>query len=1295
MSLSLDEYKQRLSLLSIKDEKRLRRDLTFIEKRQQQNQLHDKKLSQFEDQVLQAVDFLVAKQQSIPEISFPEALPVSQKKDEIAELIENNQVVILAGETGSGKTTQIPKICLSLGRGLRGKIGHTQPRRIAARTVASRIAEELKCELGTAVGYQVRFTDHTNDNTFVKLMTDGILLTEIQRDPLLLDYDTLIIDEAHERSLNIDFLLGYLKRLLPQRPDLKLIVTSATIDLERFSKHFEQNGKAAPVIEVSGRTFPVETHYRPWQDEFEDINEAIVASVEEFARHYPPGDILIFLPGERDIREASHALKKSNTRLEILPLYARLSLADQNKIFHGSTGRRVILATNVAETSITVPGIKYVIDPGYARISRYSVKTKVQRLPIEAISQASANQRQGRCGRVSDGVCFRLYEKEDFDGRPEFTDAEILRTNLAAVILQMLQMHIGDVREFPFVDKPDRRLINDGFKLLEEIKAVSPNGKLTPLGRQISQLPIDPRLAAVIIEAGKLGCLEEILIIVSVLSIQDPRERPAEKQQASDEKHRRFWDEDSDFIAYVNLWNYFEEQRQELSQSQLRSLCKREFINFMRMREWRELHHQLKLSIKPLNLKSNTATANYESIHRALICGYLSHIGQKDQESKSREYYGTRQKKFLIFPGSSQSKKKHLWVLAAEFIDTSQLFGHTIAKIQPEWILDYCDHLAKRHYFEPYYDVKAGQVQGFVRTTLLGLVVQEKKRVAYKQVDEKQANEIFVREALVEGKYRGNGTFFKYNQTLVKEVHELEAKSRRRDIMVDDEVVFNFYRSIVPPHISNLKGFEHWRKETEIKDAKRLFLDKSTLMLHDAEHVSQQQFPNVLVIGDYTLALKYCFEPGKEQDGVNLQVPVEVLHDIPAERLDWLVPGLLRDKCIALVKGLPKATRKHFVPVPAKVEQVLPRLKSNNSALVEALGEALGHFSEAKIPLDQWEESNLDDFYRMNIQVVDDKGKVIDQSRDLSELKSKYRARVQKTISKVGGEIERENITSWDFGKLAESIQLDKGQVKIKAYPALIAKADSVELKVMDNPAEANYASSLGVLRLAQREIVQSNKYLKRALMKGKDIGLTQVSLGKREEVIDELILTAIKASMFKDEALPRDEAQFKACIEAGKSRVVEAAEKYEDLLARTLAHIVSIKKQIKTHKNPLVIAMAANDVQQQLSQLVYKGFLLQTPWQWLSQYPRYLRGIELRIEKFGQNPNRDNAWIRELQDYWQKHEARLDSEGLWAYQQNEAWQKYRWMLEELRVSYFAQSLKTLMPVSGKRLEKIWQESQE
>jgi len=1288
MQKPLENYREIIAQVSIKDAHQLSSALDFLFKRREQNLPFDKKYSIFLNQLAKSVEHLAAKQRMLPDIRFPPGLPVSEKREEIARIIQDNPVVILAGETGSGKTTQLPKICMSIGRGLKGRIGHTQPRRIAARTVANRIAEELQTRLGSVVGYQVRFADHTDKNTYVKLMTDGILLAEIQHDPLLLDYDTIIIDEAHERSLNIDFLLGYLKRLLPKRPELKIIVTSATIDVEKFSKHFNN----APIIEVSGQTYPVEVHYRPWEAKFEDINESIVAAVEEIRDTQRRGDILIFLIGEREIREASHALKKANfSHMEILPLYSRLNLTEQNKIFHPHKGDRIVLATNVAETSITVPGIKYVIDPGYARVSRYSVRTKVQRLPIETISQASANQRKGRCGRVSDGACYRLYAEDDFNTRAEFSDAEILRTNLAAVILQMLHMRIGDVRDFPFVDPPDSRLISDGFKLLEEIKAVNPRGEITNSGRSLSSLPLDPRLGAALLEGARRHCLKEVLIIAAALSIQDPRDRPSDKKQLADAEHRRFNDAHSDFVMYVNLWEYLEDQRQQLSQNQFRRLCRREFLSYQRVREWRDLHHQLRLSVKKLQLQENQSASDYESLHKALICGFLTLIGTREIEKGSREYLGTRQKKFVIFPGSSQSKKNSKWVLAAQFIETSQLFGHCVARVEPEWVLELAAHLSKKHYYEPHYDVKSGQVRVFARVSLLGLILQEKKSLAYSKVDVEKASNIFVREALVEGKYRGKGAFFAHNQQLITEVHELEAKSRRRDIMVNDEVIYDYYRSRLPQKISNLTGFDNWRKEKESKEPNFLYLSKQQLMLHNAENISVEQFPGQLILADYTLQVHYCFEPNKENDGVNLLVPIEILHDIPEHRLDWLVPGLLRDKCIALVKSLPKSTRKHFVPVPDFVDKVLPRLKSENIPLTEALADALGHLSGSKILSQEWNVAALDNFYRINIQIIDDSGKVVDQHRDLGVLKEKYRAQVRQTLAIASDNIERKAVTRWDFEKLPSTVELNKGRLKIKAYPALVCCREGVDLKVLDDPREAAYKTRFGVVRLAALECGQTVKCLRRQLLKGKDLGLSVANLGKREDVIDDLVLAAVNDAIFSGKEIPALKQQFLDLVEAGRSGVVASAERYERVFVDILNKNIDIKKAIKSHKAPLVIALAAGDINAQLNALIYPGFLRKTSLEYLMHYPRYLRGIMIRLEKVGQNVNRDTAYTQILQNYLQLHLSRLASEGEWSYAQNSQWQRFRWMIEELRVSFFAQTLKTQIPVSEKRIKKQWE----
>lgn len=1278
------------------DVKELERLWRAVEMRRAAGQPSDRLQQRFQKLYALSSESVRNRQTSVPVVAFPPALPVSERREEIAELIDGHQVLILAGETGSGKTTQLPKICLSLGRGIRGQIGHTQPRRIAATTVAGRIAEELQCELGTAVGYQVRFSDQSDSNTLIKLMTDGILLAEIHNDPLLYRYDTIIVDEAHERSLNIDFLLGYLKQILPKRPDLKLIITSATIDVERFAKHFDN----APVLEVSGRTYPVEVLYRPWAGEQEDQAHAIMAAVEEILTmpHRSNGDILVFLSGEREIRETAHTLRKAQfPHLAVLPLYARLSMAEQRRVFQPHTGRRVVLATNVAETSITVPGIGYVIDPGYARVSRYSVRTKVQRLPIEPISQASANQRAGRCGRVSSGVCIRLYEREDFEQRPEFTDPEIQRTNLAAVVLQMLHLGIGDIRKFPFVDPPDPRFVRDGFKLLEELQAVTAQEELTPLGRQLAALPLDPRLARMIIEGARLNCLREVLIICAALTIQDPRERPADKQQAADEKHRRFWDENSDFLAYLNLWHYTEEQRQELSQNQWRRQCSKEFLSFLRLREWRELHHQMRLAVKTLKLPENKELANYDAVHKALLSGLLSNLGNRIEESGEREYLGARQRKFSIFPGSSQFKRRPKWVVVAEMLETSKLFGHCAARIEPEWVLGAAEHMLKHHYYQPHYSAKTGQVRGYDRITLFGLILADKKPVNYSDIDPSLAREIFVRQALVEGGYRksgkrGGGQFFKHNQQQIEAVQTLEAKSRRRDILVDDEALYQFYDERVPAEVVNLGSFERWRKKAEQDNPTILHIPRSVLMQHAAGDITEAQFPDQLQLDNMVLPLTYHFEPGHPDDGVSLGVPAGVLHAVPEHRLDWLVPGLLRDKCIFLIRSLAKQWRKQFVPVPHTVDQIMPRLYPSNKPLVSELHTQLQHFLGTRLPDDMWQGVDVEAFYRMNIQVLDDKGKLLDRGRDLLQLRERYKSHVQEGLQNAAHGVEREGLTQWDFGTLEESCRLEQNGIEVRAFPALVKEKEGVALRVLDNPSDAYAASVKGVVSLLAQRFSSTVKYLQKSLLKNRDMALSVVNIGNRSVVVGDIIHAAIYQVCLDGRPLPRNADEFEALAAHG-DQLTGQAQAYENILFEVLQAMVLIRKQMKSHTSALALAFTFADIKEQLQNLVYTGFLFETPKVWLEQMPRYMQAITVRLEKAPLNVQKDKQAIAVLSKHWSNHTQRLAHEGQTAFFQNEHWLSYRWMIEELRVSLFAQNLKTRMPVSDKRLQKLWQES--
>ncbi|WP_390591232.1 ATP-dependent RNA helicase HrpA [Simiduia litorea] len=1292
-SINIGALYAQLDQLMIADAALLRKQLHRLRKRLERQQPVDQMFGEIESGLAAAKLRMAGRSALVPEITFPEALPVSQRAGEIAELIGKHQVVILAGETGSGKTTQLPKICLSIGRGQRGLIGHTQPRRLAARTVAARIAEEMHTVLGDRVGYQVRFNDQSSDNTLVKLMTDGILLAEIQNDPLLTRYDTLIIDEAHERSLNIDFLLGYLKQLLPRRPDLKLIITSATIDLARFSEHF--NG--APIIEVSGRTFPVEIRYRPVLDEEGELAEHISAAIEEILQAEKGssrrgGDILVFLAGEREIRETALALRKANLpHIEVLPLYARLSLAEQTRVFSAHAGRRVVLATNVAETSITVPGIRYVIDPGLARISRYSYRTKIQRLPIEPISQASANQRAGRCGRVSEGICIRLYEESDFLNRPAFTDAEILRTNLAAVILQMLSMRMGAIEDFPFVDAPDARLINDGVRLLEELQAINKRRELTAMGRQLAQMPVDPTLGRMLVAAAAAGALDEVLIIVSGLSVQDPRERPADKQQASDEKHKRFRDDNSDFISWVNLWRYVEEQRQELSSSQFAKTCKREFLSWFRIKEWRDIHLQLRLALRDLKLPMNKAPASFEAVHKALLPGLLNNIGTKGEE---REYLGARARKFHIFPGSGLYKKTPKWIAAAELLETSKLYAHTVAKIEPEWILAVADHLVKREHFEPHYFVKNGQVMAFEKISLYGLTLIERKRVAFGKIDPVTAREVFIRAVLVEGLYRGKGEFFNLNRKLIEQLGELEAKSRRRDILVDDEALFRFFDERIPADVVNLAGFEHWRKDCEKTQPSLLHLTKAYLMQHDAAAITEAQFPDSLLLNGMELPLQYHFEPNHADDGVSLLVPVSVLHQIPEHRLEWLVPGILKEKCIALIKALPKQARKQFVPVPEYVDRALARMTPCNEPLALALGEQLFRISGNKIDPALWADVVLDDYYRMNLVVMDERGKRLDAGRDLLALRDSYRDRLQASIESAGPSLEQAGLTGWTVGTIPSQDQFKRAGIAIRVYPGLVDEGDTVALRMQDNPDAAAWLHREGLMRLMLLNMPEQTRYLNKELLRGKDIGLTMANLGNRESVAKELmgaaLLQLIEAEV-SDYAV-RDETTFLALLETCKPQLVPKATLLATQLVAALTLLVEVRKTIKGHRNALILAFCLSDIKTQLEGLFTKGVLLHMPPDTLLQYSRYLKAVLTRLEKAPQNVQRDKLAMIEWQSVQDAYFALLQQAGEYRANLTPSLRQFRWLMEEYRISLFAQTLKTQVPVSAKRLNKQLQE---
>ncbi|WP_105175110.1 ATP-dependent RNA helicase HrpA [Pseudoalteromonas sp. T1lg122] len=1226
---------------------------------------------------------------ALPKVTYPEQLPVSQKKDDIKQAIANNQVVIIAGETGSGKTTQIPKMCLELGRGVDGYIGHTQPRRLAARSVANRIAEEMQCELGQQVGFKIRFSDQVSDNSYIKLMTDGILLAEIQQDRYLNQYDTIIIDEAHERSLNIDFILGYLKNLLPKRPDLKVIITSATIDPERFSKHFDN----APIIEVSGRTFPVEVRYRPTteinKDEMEadgDQIQGIFDAVDELCDE-GPGDILIFMNGEREIRDTADALSKRNLKgTDVLPLYSRLSNAEQNRIFAPHSRRHIILATNVAETSLTVPGIRYVIDPGTARISRYSYRTKVQRLPIEPISQASANQRKGRCGRIEAGICIRLYSEEDFNSRPEFTDPEILRTNLASVILQMLGLGLGDMQQFPFVQAPDSRNINDGLTLLEELEAIKPakrhkKTELTNSGRSLSRLPVDPRLAKMVLTADGLGALREVIIIVAALSIQDPRERPQEKRGAADEKHGRFDDLDSDFIAFLNLWNYLEEQQSELSNSQFRKLCQKDFLAYMRIREWQDIVYQLSTVCNEMGMKATTNVADSERIHQSLLSGMLSHIGFKDEK---QIYKGARNSQFHIFPGSGLFKKSPKWIMAAELVETSKLYARINARIDLKWVEGFAQHLVKRSYSEPHWEKKPGAVIAFEQQTLYGLLIVNKRRCVYSNIDPKVSRELFIRTALVEQELGQNEGFLQFNQELIEDIQVLENKSRRRDILVDEQTLFEFYDKKIPQDVNNRAAFNKWWKGQKQKDKRFLHMSREELMQHGADHVTEFDYPDTWQQENLLLPLAYHFDPGQAVDGVAVQIPVALLNQVQETGFDWHIPAFRHELICALIKSLPKTIRRNFVPAPNYADAVLAAIEPMQGNLIDAISTRLLRMTGVRVEPDAWDLSTLAPHLRLQFEVRDEHDKLLARGLNLSKLKAQLQGKVTDTLSKVADKgIEKADLTEWSFGELPSSYVKKQGQYEIKAFPALVDKKDSAAVELFDNEHKAQQAHQQGLRRLVLLNVPSPIKYLQQNLPNKSKLGLYFNPFGKVNDLIDDCIAAAVDSLLTKygnirtADAFEKAKEQIRG--ELGDT-VVEIATQVEQVLS--IAH--GLNKRMKGRVD-LTMITAHGDIKSQLQSLVFKGFVSQHGAAKMTDLIRYLKAIERRLEKLPVDPNRDRLCVLELEKVAEQYQklANKIPKGMPIPEEISA---IFWMQQELRVSLFAQTLGTPYPVSAKRV---------
>ena len=1260
------DLRSRLAQTSLRDERRLGRQL---------DRARDAAaLAGLVGDVERAEQWVRDRRAGIPELRYPEQLPVSQRRGDIADAIRDHQVVVVAGETGSGKTTQLPKICLGLGRGVRGMIGHTQPRRLAARAVAERIAEELGSPLGEDVGYKVRFHDQVGERSYVKLMTDGILLAEIQNDRLLRAYDTLIVDEAHERSLNIDFLLGFLTQLLPKRPDLKLVITSATIDPGRFAEHFG----GAPIVEVSGRTFPVEVRYRPRvggdADAGGDTDQvsAIVAAVDELALE-GPGDVLVFLSGEREIRDTAEALRgrasEGPAGLEVLPLYARLSAAEQHRVFAPHAGRRVVLATNVAETSLTVPGIRYVVDPGTARISRYSQRTKVQRLPIEAISQASATQRAGRCGRVEAGIAVRLYSEEDFAARPEFTEPEILRTNLASVILQMTSLGLGEVADFPFVEPPERRSIRDGLQLLTELGAID-GTDLTPIGRQLAQLPLDPRLARMLVEADRGGCLREVLVITSALSIQDVRERPQDKQQAAAELHARFADESSDFVALLNLWDYLRDQQREMGSSAFRRLCKGEFLNHLRIREWQDLHHQLQRSCRQLGLTVQTTPASPDTLHQALLAGLLSHVGMRDGDK--RDYVGARGARFHVVPGSALSKKTPRWLVAGELVETNRLWGRMVARIQPEWAERLADHLVVRNYAEPHWERKRAGVVATERVTLYGLPLVVDRKVDYGRIDPVASREILLRKALVEGDWETHHAFVEDNRRLLQDVAELEDRARRRDLVVDDEVVYDFYDARVPSDVVSGAHFDSWWKRARQDQPDLLTLTMALLLNDSAAGVSPGDYPDVWVQGDLRLALTYQFTPGEAADGVTVHVPLPVLNRLSSAGFDWQVPGLRHDLVVAMIKSLPKQTRVRLVPAPDTARAVLASLEPRDGSLAGAFSDEVHRLRRVDVRAEDVDWAKVPDHLRMTFRVFSGT-RTLGEGKDLEQLRARLAPKVQQALSSAAAGLERRGLTSWTVGAVPPVVT----EGAVRGFPALVDEGSSVSLTVLATPALAERAHRTGVRRLLLLSGPSPVKAVADRLTNGQKLALSRSPHGAVSALLDDCLLAAVDSLLPAGDA-PRDGAAFAALAgqvrPALPARLLEVLGAVEPVLA--LWH--ELQAGLAAESRPALAASVA-DMRAQLDALVRPGFVTATGAARLPDLHRWLRGLVVRLGKLAQDHLRDQASVQRVQDLERELAALPASPGK---------AEVRWMLEELRLSFFAQGIRTRYPVSEKRVWK-------
>lgn len=1212
-------------------------------------------------------------------LNYPAELPVSARREEVANAIMSNSVVVICGETGSGKTTQIPKICLEIGRGVDGLIGHTQPRRLAARAVAARIADEMNSTVGALVGFQTRFNKQVGDDNRIKVMTDGILLTEIQRDRFLNDYDTLIIDEAHERSLNIDFLLGYLKQLLRKRRDLKLIITSATLDAERIAAHFND----APILNIAGRSYPVDVLYRPLEgageeDEDLNINTAIDNAIDEL-QTIGRGDVLVFLPGEREIRDASKALRHRRERFDILALYARLSNAEQQRIFRSSTKPRIILSTNVAETSLTVPGIRYVVDTGLARISRYSWRAQIQRLPVDKISRASASQRAGRCGRLAAGVCIRLYAEDDFSARREFTEPEIQRTNLAQVILQMAHLRLGSVEAFPFIDRPDPRLVRDGYRLLNQLQAVGDDKRLTDIGRQLVRLPIDPRLARMLVAANEYNSIDEVLTIVTALAVGDPRERPFEKQQAADTSHQRFADKQSDFAAILNLWRYLDDRSQALSISALRRLFRQEFLSFRRWREWRDLHRQVTSAAQAAGLKNGQAKAEYDDVHRALLTGLLDHVGIKDEKGV---FIGPRNRRFYLFPGSALKKNPPKWVMAAEITETTQVFARTLAGINPRWIESLGAHLLQRQISEPHWGAKPARASAYEKLLLNGLVVVARRRIDFTPIDPVLARELFIRHALVLGEWRSDIQIVKDNRAMLNDADDLEARTRRRDLQVSEDELYEFYAARVPSTVNSGASFTKWTRRPEAKETLRL--TERDVFRDDAPTIDHAAYPVTWRSDGFEIPLTYRFDPGAADDGVSLQIPLALLNKIDAKRCEWLVPGMLEEKIVALLRALPKRIRKNFIPVPEFARAAREAITIYDGDLHDALANALLRKSGIEIPRTAW-SNEIEPHLRMRFVIVGDEHKALAHGRDFGELKRRLESKfAERPPTSKAIEFERVLDAGWDCGDIPLRMPFAEDGYTIDKYPALCDENGAVALRLFDNEIDAERHMRAGLVRLLLQALKSDVRYLNKNLP---DIGRQQLifaPVGSSDKLVDDILKTAAWQCFLDGHDLPRSAESFAITLARGREKFIAEANAIGIQLGVILDCYSDIRTQL-SRELPLSWVEAARDVETQLGVLVYPGFLSATPRKWLERYPRYLKAALARLSKLSAAPDKDRLRRSEIEPL----HARLEQAPLET-QRHPQFAEYRWLLEELRVSLFAQEIGAAEKVSVKRLDKLW-----